>query len=251
MTNTQTPASRTLIVLPARLKSTRLPGKMLAPVGGLPLIVASARNAMKTGLPVLVATDDESIKTACEAHGILAVMTPVDCDSGTQRMAYLAQTLGWTDEHIINVQGDEPILEPEIILAVANVLRTSGADIATAAVPLADLAQWRDPNCVKVVANSSGRVLYFSRAAVPCERDAQSDALPPGAYRHLGIYGYTSRVLHHWNTLPASLLESVEKLEQWRALEAGLSMALHLAPTTRSISVDTPEDLRRAQAILG
>lgn len=240
-----------VIVLPARLKSTRLPNKMLAQVGGVPLIVASAKNAAKTGLPVLVAADDEGIRDACLEHGVLCEMTPVDCQSGTDRMAYLAHRLNWRGLHIINVQGDEPLLEAELIMAVAQKLEDSGADMATAAVALEGVEQWLDPNCVKVVANDAGRVLYFSRAPVPFDRDAGRLSVPAGVYRHLGIYGYRSEVLHRWPELPASLLEQVEKLEQWRALEAGVSMSLHIAHSTGSISVDTAADLARVRAVLG
>lgn len=240
-----------IIVLPARLKSSRLPGKMLESVGGVPLIVASARNAQKTGLPVLVAADDDSIRYACMDHGVLVEGTPVDCASGTDRLAYLASRLNWRGKVIVNVQGDEPLLEPELILSVARSLVESRSDMATAAVALADAAQWRDPNCVKVVANDAGKVLYFSRAAVPFDRDGSQDVVPKCAYRHLGIYAYTSESLHRWGDLPASSLEAIEKLEQWRALEAGLSMSLHVAKSTRSISVDTPADLEAARVVLG
>ncbi len=240
-----------VIVLPARLKSTRLPNKMLASVGGVPLIVASAKNAAKTGLPVLVAADDESIREVCLAHNVLCEMTPVQCQSGTDRMAFLAHHLNWHGVSVINVQGDEPLLEPELILAVAQKLEAGGAEMTTAAVALDGVEQWRDPNCVKVVANDSGKVLYFSRAPVPFDRDAQHQRVPSGAYRHLGIYGYRSEVLHRWPQLPESMLEQVEKLEQWRALEAGVSMSLHIAERTGSISVDTAADLARVQALLG
>ena len=224
---------------------------MLERVGGVPLIVASARNAAKTSLPILVAADDQSILDACYEHGINCMMTPVDCASGTDRLAYLANRLNWRGKYIINVQGDEPLLEPELILAVLHSLDESGCDIATAAVALEGVEQWRDPNCVKVVPNASGKVLYFSRAPVPCERDAVEARVPRGAYRHLGIYGYRSEALHRWPELPVSMLEEVEKLEQWRALEAGLTMSVHIAQSTASISVDTPQDLVKARAVLG
>lgn len=240
-----------IIVLPARLKSSRLPGKMLEKVGGVPLIVASAKNAQKTGFPVLVVADDDSIVDACLEHGILVERTPVDCASGTDRIAYIAARLAWRDKVVVNVQGDEPLLEPELISSVAKSLIQSGSDMATAAVSLSGYEQWQDPNCVKVVANDAGKVLYFSRAPVPYDRDGGRRDVPACAYRHLGIYAYTSESLLRWPALPASSLESIEKLEQWRALEAGLSMSLHVARSTQSISVDTLHDLAAARKVLG
>lgn len=239
-----------LIVIPARLKSSRLPNKMLKDVGGgVPLIVATAKNASLTNYPVLVAADDQEILNICEKNGINAEMTPSDCQSGTDRLAFLANKFDWKNKVILNVQGDEPILEQNIMKNVVESLLKEGTDMSTAGVPLKSVEEWLNPNCVKVV-TSKNKALYFSRAAVPFNRDFPKNIPIDIVYRHLGIYAYKSEVLKKWADLELSNLENVEKLEQWRALENGWSIAVHVAKETNSIAVDTAEDLDRLRKYL-
>ncbi len=238
-----------LIVIPARLKSSRLPNKMLKDVKGLPLIVATAKNSQSTNYPVLVATDDQEILDVCHQNGINAEMTPTECQSGTDRLAYLANKFNWKNKIILNVQGDEPILEKEIMVDVVNRLLTDDSDMSTACVPLKSFEEWNNPNCVKVV-TANNKAFYFSRAAVPFNRDEPNKIPINLVYRHLGIYAYNSDSLRKWTKLQSSKLEDVEKLEQWRALENGWSIAVHVAKETNSIAVDTAEDLDRLRKYL-
>lgn len=238
-----------IIVIPARLKSSRLPGKMLEDVKGLPLIIATAKNAQLTGYPILVAADDTKIMDVCKVHNIPCEMTPVDCQSGTDRLAFLTLKFDWQNKVILNVQGDEPILEQEIMKKVVETLIKEDTDMSTAGVPLHSLEEWNNPNCVKLVTSNS-RALYFSRAAVPFNRD-NSNVIPKDlVFRHLGIYAYKSEALKNWAKLASSKIEEIEKLEQWRALENGWSMSAYVAKETKSIAVDTYEDLKRLREFL-
>jgi 3-deoxy-manno-octulosonate cytidylyltransferase (CMP-KDO synthetase) len=254
-----------VVVIPARYASTRLPGKPLLPIAGKPLLQWVYEHACAAqAAEVLIATDDERI--AGSARGFAraqpdgaspVVMTAASHASGTDRVAEVARMRGWPERQIVvNVQGDEPLMPPELVRQVARLLdQHPRADIATLAAPIESLAEFLNPNVVKVVAGAGGRVLYFSRAPIPWVRDGapsglSSQARWDGAQRHVGIYAYRVGALRRMAALPASPLESAEKLEQLRALEAGLE--IRVAPCERppGPDVNTAEDLERAGALL-
>lgn len=251
------------VVIPARYASTRLPGKPLLEIAGLPMIQRVVERACASAArEVLVATDDERI--AAVVHdprdpGIrIAVLTDPALSSGTDRVAAVATARGWPDALIVvNVQGDEPFLPPQLIDQVANALAADpGAAIATLATPIISHAQFVDPNVVKVVADLAGRALYFSRAAIPLTRDAArvdgaSRADFGGALRHVGLYAYRVGALRRLVALAPSPLETREKLEQLRALQNGMAIAVALASVVPEPGVDTEADLRRARARAG
>ncbi len=244
------------VMIPARFGSSRLPGKALADVAGKPMIVHVAERARESGaLRVCIATDDDRIREAVERHGFTAVMTRPDHATGTDRIAEVVESQGFDPEDIVvNVQGDEPLIEPGLIRAVAGLLSDAPeAAIATACHPIRSVAEMFDPNVVKVVLDHEGYARYFSRAPIPWARDAfarSTSALPPGlpCYRHIGVYAYRARFLSTFPRLAPSPLEQFEALEQLRALWHGFAIAVavrHDAPHPR---VDTPEDLERARA---
>jgi 3-deoxy-manno-octulosonate cytidylyltransferase (CMP-KDO synthetase) len=245
------------IVIPARYASTRLPGKPLADIAGQPMIVrvaAAARRARSEG--VWVATDDERIAAAVRHHGFDAVMTNANHASGTDRIAEVADQLKWDDADIVvNVQGDEPLLDPVLIEAVANALRGDpDAAMATAAHPLATAADFFNPNVVKVVCDVRSRALYFSRAPIPWDRDrfaVSRDALPVDlqARRHIGLYAYRVSFLRRFGQLAASPLEGCEALEQLRALWHGYPIQVVSIDHPPAAGVDTPEDLERVRRL--
>jgi 3-deoxy-manno-octulosonate cytidylyltransferase (CMP-KDO synthetase) len=245
------------IVIPARYASTRLPGKPLADIAGQPMIVrvaAAARRARSEG--VWVATDDERIAAAVRHHGFDAVMTNANHASGTDRIAEVADQLKWDDADIVvNVQGDEPLLDPVLIEAVANALRGDpDAAMATAAHPLTTAADFFNPNVVKVVCDVRSRALYFSRAPIPWDRDrfaVSRDALPVDlqARRHIGLYAYRVSFLRRFGQLAASPLEGCEALEQLRALWHGYPIQVVSIDHPPAAGVDTPEDLERVRRL--
>lgn len=248
--------------IPARLASTRLPGKPLADIAGRPMVVHVADRARASGADeVWIATDDPSILSVAEQYGIPAALTRADHRSGTDRLAELADQRRWPDETIVvNVQGDEPLIDPALIAAVARRLHASpGAAIATACHPLADVRQMFDPNVVKVVLDQHGFALYFSRAPIPYARDAfglevNRDApLPAGlpAFRHVGLYAYRASVLRKLAALPPAPIELFESLEQLRALWSGERIVVERAARAPEGGVDTPADLARVRATLG
>jgi 3-deoxy-manno-octulosonate cytidylyltransferase (CMP-KDO synthetase) len=235
-------------VIPARFASTRLPGKPLLSDTGRPLIwhvVEAARRATRLER-VIVATDDPRIADAVLAFGGEAVMTRDDHPSGTDRVAEVAA--GLTDARIVvNLQGDEPEVSGEALDLVVSLLENDpDAPMATLATPIRDPAVYRDPACVKVVCSSLGRALYFSRSPIPHHRDGLpgDPAAHPMAYLHLGLYAYRRDFLLKLGTLPPSPLETSEKLEQLRVLEAGYPIAVGVVEEP-SIGIDTPEDYRR------
>lgn len=248
------------VVIPARYASTRLPGKPLLEIGGRPMIQrvveqASASRAQQ----VLVATDDERIVAAVhDPRGParrIALMTDPDLPSGTDRVAAVARSLGWDAATIVvNVQGDEPFVPPALIDQVAALLeRDPRADVATLATPIETLAEFTDPNVVKVVAAADGGALYFSRAPIPWVRDGApgglaSQARFDGALRHVGLYAYRVGALERLTTLPPSPLEQAEKLEQLRALQAGLRIVVARCAVPPGPGVDTAHDLERARS---
>ena len=245
------------VIIPARHASTRLPGKPLADIAGKPMVVRVAERAAAAGADrVVVATDDVRIKTAVEAHGFAACLTAVDHATGTDRLAEAAQQLGLADDAIVvNVQGDEPLLSPALIRAVADLLAAHpDAAIATACHPITDSAEAFNPNVVKVVLDAKGHALYFSRATIPWARDAFAGSrgnLPQGLplYRHYGLYAYRVRFLRAFPALAPAPIERFEALEQLRALWHGYRIAVQVAHGTPAPGVDTPEDLARVREI--
>ena len=245
------------VVVPARYASTRLPGKPLADIAGQPMIVrvaAAARRAKTDG--VWVATDDERIAAAVRQHGYEAVMTRGDHLSGTDRIAEVADLLRWDDADIVvNVQGDEPLLEPALIDAVAAALRDDrDAAMATAAHPLTSAADFFNPNVVKVVCDGRGRALYFSRAPIPWSRDHFAegrDTLPADfpAQRHIGLYAYRVSFLRRFGHLPEAPVERLESLEQLRALWHGHAIQVVSVDHPPAPGVDTQEDLERVRRL--
>lgn len=242
------------IVIPARYASTRLPGKPLVDIAGLPMIVRVAAAATRAAAQgVWVATDDQRIAAVVRQHGFEALMTRADHASGTDRIAEVAEQLQWHDDDIVaNVQGDEPLLDPALVEAVAAALRSDpGAAMATAAHPLTSAAEFFNPNVVKVVCDARGRALYFSRAPIPWDRDGfagRREALPGApAQRHIGLYAYRVSFLRRFGQLAACPLESSEALEQLRALWHGFAIQVVSVGEAPPAGVDTPEDLERVR----
>ncbi|SFN52706.1 3-deoxy-manno-octulosonate cytidylyltransferase (CMP-KDO synthetase) [Formivibrio citricus] len=242
-------------LIPARMKSTRLPDKPLADIHGKPMVVRVAERAALSGASrVVVAADDARILAAVQAHGFEAVMTRLDHASGTERLAEAADLLGLTDDTIVvNVQGDEPLIDPRLIDAVAARLAADSAlPMATAAHPIESASDFFNPNVVKVVLDKAGRALYFSRAPIPWARDtfaADKTALPAdlGALRHVGIYAYRAGFLRAYRNLEASPIEGIEALEQLRVLWHGHGIGVFVTDHAPAAGVDTPEDLERVR----
>ena len=243
-----------IVIIPARLASTRLPNKPLADLGGKPMVVRVAEQAALSGASrVIVATDHEDIRDACAAHGVEVCMTRADHPSGTDRIAEVARALALPmDAVVVNLQGDEPLIDPALLAACAARIGAT-VPMATCAHPLHDMADAFNPNVVKVVLDKHGRALYFSRATIPWHRDgfAQSrDSLPQGyvPLRHIGLYAYSNAFLQEYPMLEASPLEQIEALEQLRVLWHGHAIAVHVTDTAPAAGVDTPDDLARVQA---
>lgn len=242
-------------IIPARASSTRLPGKPLLDIAGKPMVVRTAERAAQSGaMQVVVATDDATIMQAVQAHGFTALLTRHDHPTGTDRLAEAAALLGLPDDAIVvNVQGDEPLIEPDTINQVAALLATRpDAAIATCAAPVADAHTLFNPNAVKVVCDAHDRALYFSRAPIPWARDTLADGeqrLAPGlpALHHIGLYAYRVHFLRQFPGLPAGVLEQVECLEQLRALEHGHAIVVQRCARPPAPGVDTPEDLQRVR----
>ena len=246
-----------VVAIPARHDATRLPGKPLRLLAGEPLVLHVTRRALAAGArEVWVAADDPRIAEALQGSGVQVAMTSPAHASGTDRLAECARIAGWdTGTAVVNLQGDEPFAPAEGIRAVAALLRSSGAEMATLAAPVEDVDTLLDPNAVKLVRAASGDALYFSRAPVPWPRDAfaaDRSRLPAGHawLRHIGIYGYTAGFLQRFAAMPPGRLEQVESLEQLRALEAGCRIAVALTPAPFPPGVDTPDDLARAEALM-
>lgn len=245
------------VIIPARLSSSRLPNKPLADLGGKPMIVRVAERAAQAGAKqVVVATDHADIIKACEQHQVHAVLTRADHQSGTDRIAEVAAKMQLpADEVIVNVQGDEPLIDPALITETAALINTN-VPMATAAHAVHALSDVFNPNVVQVVLNKDNRALYFSRAPIPWHRDgfAQSKEILPEQYReayqplrHIGIYAYTNAFLQMYPTLAVAPLEKIEMLEQLRALWHGYPIAVHVTNTVPEAGVDTPEDLARVR----
>ncbi|MBL8376279.1 MAG: 3-deoxy-manno-octulosonate cytidylyltransferase [Burkholderiales bacterium] len=244
-------------LIPARRASSRLANKVLADIGGKPMVVRVAERARASGaLQVVVATDDDEIKSIVESHGHRALLTRADHVSGTDRLAEAAQLLGLADDAIVvNVQGDEPLIAPDLIAAVATLLdRRQDCEIATASHLLADAHDLFNPNVVKVALDARDTALYFSRATIPWARDAfarDRSMLPPGlpVHRHIGIYAYRVRFLRRFPHLEPAPLERFEALEQLRALWHGMRIAVHVTSATAAPGVDTAADLELVRTL--
>ncbi len=245
------------VLIPARFASTRLPGKPLADIGGKPMIVRVAERAAGSGaVRVVVATDDTRVRDAVEAHGFAACMTRADHPTGTDRLAEAAVALGLADDAIVvNVQGDEPLLEGALIRRMAVVLAAHPeAAISTACHPIDDPAEAFNPNVVKVVLDARGYALYFSRATIPWARDhfaLGTAQLPAGLplYRHYGLYAYRTSFLRAFPGLAPAPIERFEALEQLRALWHGYRIVVEVTHGTPAPGIDTPEDLDRVRAL--
>ena len=249
-----------VVIIPARLASTRLPNKPLADLGGKPMVVRVAERAAQAGAArIIVATDHEDIRAACAQHGVEVCMTRADHPSGTDRIAEVARALNLApDAVVVNLQGDEPLIDPALLAAAAARI---GADVpmSTCAHPLHEAADAFNPNVVKVVLDKAGRALYFSRATIPWHRDAfaKDKSVLPGAdsgsgapyvpLRHIGLYAYRNDFLQAYPELAMSPLESIEALEQLRVLWHGYPIAVHVTDAAPAAGVDTPEDLERVR----
>ncbi|WP_432785159.1 3-deoxy-manno-octulosonate cytidylyltransferase [Oligella sp. MSHR50489EDL] len=240
-----------IAVVPARAASTRLPGKMLADIAGTPMVVHTARRAAASqAKAVYIATDDKEIFDVVTAHGFQALMTDTAHPSGTDRLAEVVQQLALSpDTLLVNVQGDEPLIDPALINQVAATLASNpDASIATAAYPIHDLEKLFNPNVVKVVLTQSAEALYFSRAPIPWARDSfkvEPKALPDRmqAYHHIGLYAYRAHFLSVFPKLSPGALEQLESLEQLRALENGYKIQVMITDSAPAPGVDSAEDL--------
>jgi 3-deoxy-manno-octulosonate cytidylyltransferase (CMP-KDO synthetase) len=247
-----------LVVIPARYASSRLHAKPLADIAGKPMVVHVAERAQESGArAVWVATDHQLVFDAVRAHGHQAMMTRADHPTGTDRIAEVAEQLGLADDEVVvNVQGDEPLIAPELIVAVARSLASRReASIATACHPITDIESLLNPNVVKVVLDHAGDALYFSRAPIPYPRDSfalKESALPGGlpSYRHIGIYAYRASFLRLYGRLEPAAVERFEALEQLRALWHGHRIAVAIAAHAPEAGVDTADDLERVRRSL-
>jgi 3-deoxy-manno-octulosonate cytidylyltransferase (CMP-KDO synthetase) len=259
---------RLTVLIPARLASTRLPNKPLADIAGLPMIVRVAQrvsSGLGAGTRVVVAGDSPGIVQACQLHGVEVVLTRVDHPSGSDRLAEACDLLKLPDEAlVVNVQGDEPLIDPALVSAVAELLRERPeASMSTAAHPIHEVADFVNPNVVKVVLDARDLALYFSRAPIPHWRDQPKStggrtdgfaqgvaALPdPAPLRHIGIYGYRAGFLRQFPKLAQAPIEVTEALEQLRAMWHGHRIAVHVTQQAPGAGVDTPEDLARVRRL--
>jgi 3-deoxy-manno-octulosonate cytidylyltransferase (CMP-KDO synthetase) len=246
------------VLIPARLASSRLPNKPLADIAGLPMVVRVAQrviSGLPTGTRVVVAADHPSILQACAQHGMEALLTRVDHPSGSDRLAEACELLKLPDEAIVvNVQGDEPLIDPALVSAMATLLQQRPeASMSTAAHPLHEVADFTNPNVVKVVLDARDLALYFSRAPIAWWRDGYAQGVKtlatPAPLRHIGIYGYRVGFLRLFPKLPQAPIEITEALEQLRAMWHGHRIAVHVTQQAPGAGVDTPEDLERVRRL--
>ncbi len=241
------------VLIPARLASTRLPNKPLADIAGVPMVVRVAQRVQHgLGLDskqVVVAADASSILQACHAHGITALLTRPDHPSGSDRLAEASAQLGLgQNDIVVNVQGDEPLIDPDLVQKVADLLAlTPQASMSTAAHAINDLAEFLNPNVVKVVLDSQNMASYFSRATIPYPRQNPTVLPHPAPLRHIGIYGYRVGFLQSFPALPQAPTERLESLEQLRALWHGHRIVVHVTDKAPGPGVDTPQDLERVR----
>ena len=244
------------VLIPARLASTRLPGKPLADIAGLPMVVRVARAAAASqAARVVVAADAQAIVDACRSHGVQAMLTRPDHPSGSDRLAEACERLDLDgDQRVVNVQGDEPMIAPASIDACARLLQERpDCVMATVAHAIEEVAEFVNPNVVKVVLDAQHRALYFSRAPIPWWRDAPgsgpSALQRPRPLRHVGLYAYRAGFLRRFPSLTPAPLEGIEALEQLRVLWHGERIAVHVSEQRPGPGVDTPEDLERVRAL--
>jgi 3-deoxy-manno-octulosonate cytidylyltransferase (CMP-KDO synthetase) len=246
------------VLIPARLASTRLPNKPLADIAGVPMVVRVAQRVaqgLQQPARIVVAADDASIVQACARFGVEALLTRVDHASGSDRLAEACDLLGLADQDIVvNVQGDEPLIDPELVQAVADLLRLQPtASMGTAAHVIESVQDFKNPNVVKVVLNAVGMALYFSRAPIAWWRDGFAEGIHslglPAPLRHIGIYSYRAGFLRRFPTLAQAPMEVTEALEQLRALWHGYQIAVHTSNQAPGAGVDTPEDLERVRKL--
>jgi 3-deoxy-manno-octulosonate cytidylyltransferase (CMP-KDO synthetase) len=246
------------VLVPARMASSRLPGKPLADIAGVPMIVRVAQRAAQSSASrVVVAADHAEIVDACKAHGVSALLTRDDHPTGSDRLAEACELLGLDgSDLVVNVQGDEPLIDPGLIDACAALLAQHPECVmSTAAHAIDSLADLDNANVVKVVLDAAGRALYFSRASIPWSRDARAAGLDPlqssalAPLRHMGLYAYQAGFLRRFPTLAISPIETVEALEQLRVLWHGHRIVVHVSDTRPGPGVDTPEDLVRVRAL--
>lgn len=239
------------VVIPARYASARLPGKPLLDIAGKPMVIRVAEQAHKSGAEtVVIATDFEKILQVAEENKVDAVMTRVDHQSGTDRIAEVAHKLGWPDDDIVvNVQGDEPLIDPQLIQEVALTLgHSKDAVMATACHTISDEASMLNPNVVKLVMDVDGNALYFSRAPIPYPRD-DADKQNIKAHRHIGIYAYRVGFLKQYAELDTTALEQIESLEQLRVLHHGYKIAVTITDNAPASGVDTEADLEKVRRV--
>ncbi|KAJ5372534.1 3-deoxy-D-manno-octulosonate cytidylyltransferase [Penicillium concentricum] len=240
-----------IVIIPSRFASTRLPGKPLAIIHGKPMIAHVVTRSQHSGASrVIVATDHPEIAKAAEAAGAEAILTREDHQSGTERLAETADLLHIDDnEIIINVQGDEPFIEPELIAQVARDLSTHTTNMVTLATPIRNASDALDPNIVKVVLDADGNALYFSRALIPWDRDAGGLGSSENILQHIGLYGYRAGFLRKYPTFKRTSLEDIEKLEQLRVLYHGEKIHVSVTKSVLGLGVDTEQDLERARCM--
>lgn len=245
------------VVIPARLASTRLPGKVLRCIAGRPMLEHVHRVALDSGADeIIIATDDDKVASVAAGFGARICMTSSTHNSGTDRINEVALQLGWpADAIVVNLQGDEPLMPARLVAQAARELsERQAADISTVCAPIESLDEWRDPNIVKLVRDEEGYALYFSRAPIPWDRDGSARgaaALPLGAcWRHIGLYAYRVGVLHRFSQLPTAGLERIEALEQLRALTNGMRIYAGIACEKPGPGVDTESDLQQAEQLM-
>ena len=239
-----------VVVIPARFASTRLPGKALLDIHGKPMLQHVYERGAESGASeVVIATDDDRIAAAAEAFGATVCMTGDQHQSGTERIAEVADLLDWPDDQVVvNLQGDEPGMPAALLDQCAALLDDATADIATLASPFLSQRDFENPNCVKVIRDVNAHAIYFSRAAIPYPRDRGSEARAAGAaLHHHGIYAYRCGVLRKLVAASPCELEVCEQLEQLRALSLGMTIAVGVPPIRPGAGIDTREDLERAQ----
>ena len=242
-----------IVVIPARYASVRLPGKALRDIRGRPMIQHVYERGKESGATkVVIATDDERIAEAAEDFGAVVCMTGDHHQSGTERIAEVADLMDWEDQQVVvNLQGDEPAMPPQLIDQCASLLDDATADIATLASPFKNQEDFENPNCVKVVRDVNDHAIYFSRASIPYSRDEGSETrAASAALHHHGIYAYRCGVLRRFVASAPSELEMCEQLEQLRALSLGMTIAVGVPPMRPGTGVDTEEDLERASTEL-
>ncbi|MDE5602860.1 MAG: 3-deoxy-manno-octulosonate cytidylyltransferase [Helicobacter sp.] len=243
-----------MIIIPARLKSTRFPNKVLVPIGGIPMVIRVARIAQEIDR-VVIATDEEEVREVCKDYGFEAIITAKNHDSGTDRIAECARILDLAeDEIIINLQGDEPFIEKEVIQSLKNLMeekaRQSGKlPFMGSCAKAISKEEAKDCNLVKVVLSASNEALYFSRSPIPYDREDKISDITGTYWGHLGIYAFSGKSLQEFCNLPKSILEEIEKLEQLRALEYGKCIIIAKVKS-KSFGVDTPEDLKKIEKYL-